>query len=435
MTSDYLRTKYLIIGAGLSGLSAAYHLKEDYVLTESTNSLGGTAGTLHYKNFKLDNAVHILYFKHKRILNWVKNELQIELLEEERESSIWIDDTYVKFPIQYNLRDLPTLSKFLSFVSICKTLNLNKKSPHYNKFEDYSLNVFGKYLTDIFVRPYNEKLSGTELDKMNIGWMGDYVPAYSKFKMMLSITKLVNSNYGRNIKFYYPSEGGISTIAQRICTKLTVPPIHSYSLTKIFLNKKIAVFNNGIEIKYNYLINTIPLDSFLQKIDNLPSDISYCAGLLKKNSTTILHLLVNGNVSHKNYHWVYVPNEVIPFYRITFPETINPANCPAGYSAITLEFGGNVYKHDEIVSSSLNALEKMGILKENKSNIEFCWRLINCGYVIYDDKREGILRTIFPFLKNNQVWSIGRYGSWEYSNMENAILQGKMIADKLKTYT
>ena len=77
----------------------------------------------------------------------------------------------------------------------------------------------------------------------------------------------------------------------------------------------------------------------------------------------------------------------------------------------------------------------MRILKENQSNIEFCWRLINCGYVIYDDSREGILRTIFPFLQNNRVWSIGRYGSWEYSNMESAILQGKMIADKLKTYT
>lgn len=427
-----LQTKYLIIGSGLSGLSAAYHVEDDYILTESTDSVGGTAGTLNYKNFKLDNAVHILYFKNKEILDWICNTLKVSLLEKIRENSIWIENNYIRFPIQYHLADLPLLSRFYSFTSICKTLNFKKKNSFYKNFEEYSLRVFGNYLTDVFIRPYNEKLFGIQLADMTTEWMGDYVPEYSKAKMILSITKLMNSKYGRNSKFYYPIDGGISTIAKRICEKLKLPPHQNYSLLKVFLDRKTAVFSNGVEINYKYLINTIALNIFLEKIDDLPDNILNCIGLMKSNSTTILHILVKGNVNHNYYHWVYVPSKEIPFYRITFPGNINPVNCPKGFSAITLEFGGDVYKNDIIAISSIRALERMGILNESIIDIDLCWRLLDCGYVIYDQNRDRMLKTIFSFLQNYQVWSIGRYGSWEYSNMEDAIIHGKKVAEQLK---
>jgi len=76
-------------------------------------------------------------------------------------------------------------------------------------------------------------------------------------------------------------------------------------------------------------------------------------------------------------------------------------------------------------------LKAMGILNQNNIDIEFCWRLINCSYVIYDENRKMALNKIFPFLQRNKIWSIGRYGAWEYSNMEDALLHGKRIAEHL----
>jgi hypothetical protein len=51
------------------------------------------------------------------------------------------------------------------------------------------------------------------------------------------------------------------------------------------------------------------------------------------------------------------------------------------------------------------------------------------AYVIYDDFRKKNLPSIMDFLKSNGIWSIGRYGSWSYMSMEDAILEGKATAE------
>jgi protoporphyrinogen oxidase len=424
-----LQTKYLIIGAGLSGLSAAYYLREDYLLFEANDYAGGTANTLQHKGYKLDNSVHVLYFRDKTILDWIRQTLQIELLEKTRKCSVWVKNTYIKFPLQYNLSDLPFTSKVDSVKSIFAALLISKWK-RFRNFEEYSLNTFGNYLTDIFIRPYNEKLFGVAISQMNTDWLGDYVPAYSKITMLLSVSGLVRNNYGRNSNYYYPSEGGISTLAKGISFQLNISPVYSRCLQNILLDKKTAIFTDGTEVNYKYLINTIPVNYFLKKIKSLPSNISLESESLKKNSTTLLHILGKGNLEAK-YDWIYVPEQEIPFYRITIPGNINPKNCPANHFALTLEYGGDVCDDEKVLNLSLNALKKMGILNDKLSDIEYCWTLINCSYIIYDENRETILKKIFSFLKDKQVFSIGRYGSWEYSNMEDAIIHGKRVAEKL----
>ena len=430
MSKDYLRTKYLIIGAGLTGLSTAFHLSDDYILIETSDSPGGTANTLHFKGFKLDNAVHIYYFKDHTILNWILDTLNVELLETTRKSSVWIKNAYVTYPIQYHLSELPWPHRINSMRSLLNSASNKMGINSSDNFENYSLLAFGDQLTDIFVRPYNEKLFGVPMALLNTEWLGDYIPNYSRMKMLLSVLGIMSNNYGRNSKFYYPLEGGVSTVAQKLSSQLKKSPLYNCSLKRVFYDKKYALLSDGAEVKYEFLINTIPLDSFLNTFDSLPYDILASLKLLKRNSTTLLHILGKGKIKREE-HWIYVPDTNIPFYRITIPGNINPANCPADRFALTLEFGGNVYENQSVLDNSIAILKSMGVLNENNSNIEFCWRQINCSYVIYDENRKIVLKKIFPFFQSNQIFSIGRYGSWEYSNMEDAILHGKNIAGYL----
>ena len=106
-------------------------------------------------------------------------------------------------------------------------------------------------------------------------------------------------------------------------------------------------------------------------------------------------------------------------------------NCPENHFALTLEFGGDVYQNQIVFDTSIKALKEMGLLKVSNSNFEFHWRLLNCGYVIYDSNRQAALKNIIKFLRSNNIWTIGRYGSWEYSNMEDAIIYGKNVAEEL----
>lgn len=430
MSKDYLHTKYLIIGAGLTGLSTAFHLNDDYVLIETAESPGGTANTLHFNGFKLDNAVHIFYFKDQTILNWIIDTLNVDLLETIRISSVWINNAYVKYPIQYHLSELPWPLRLSSMKSLLSSGSIKKKINSSDDFETHSLFTFGAELTDIFIRPYNEKLFGVPMAMLNTDWLGDYIPNYSRMKMLLSVLGIMNSNYGRNSKFYYPREGGISTVAEKLSSQLKKTPYYNCSLEKVFYDKKYALLSDGTKVKYEYLINTIPLDSFLNTFDSLPLEMLPSLKLLRKNSTTILHILGKGKISRQE-HWIYVPDSNIPFYRITIPGNINPANCPEGSFALTLEFGGNVSRSNSIIEKSLDALNSMSICEKKISELEFLWKLLDCGYVIYDEQREPALKKIFAFLEANNILSIGRYGHWEYSNMEDALLHGKITAEKL----
>ena len=53
------------------------------------------------------------------------------------------------------------------------------------------------------------------------------------------------------------------------------------------------------------------------------------------------------------------------------------------------------------------------------------------AYVIYDEERKKSLPTIVNYLRQHDVFSIGRYGSWAYMSMEDTLLQGKEVAEAI----
>jgi hypothetical protein len=50
--------------------------------------------------------------------------------------------------------------------------------------------------------------------------------------------------------------------------------------------------------------------------------------------------------------------------------------------------------------------------------------------VIYDFNYHESRETLLSFLKDLGIQSIGRYGDWNYSSMEDALLDGKRMAEK-----
>ena len=53
------------------------------------------------------------------------------------------------------------------------------------------------------------------------------------------------------------------------------------------------------------------------------------------------------------------------------------------------------------------------------------------AYVIYDQWRERNLEKLLAQLRQDSIHSIGRYGQWKYSSMQEAVLDGKKIAETL----
>jgi protoporphyrinogen oxidase len=57
-------------------------------------------------------------------------------------------------------------------------------------------------------------------------------------------------------------------------------------------------------------------------------------------------------------------------------------------------------------------------------------RRIPNAYVIYDFNYHDSRHTLLSYLKDVGIESIGRYGDWNYSSMEDALLDGKRMAEK-----
>ena len=56
---------------------------------------------------------------------------------------------------------------------------------------------------------------------------------------------------------------------------------------------------------------------------------------------------------------------------------------------------------------------------------------LNPAYVVYDKHRRWFVPRAHVFLERHNIVSIGRYGAWEYSSMEDALLAGKRAAETI----
>ena len=74
---------------------------------------------------------------------------------------------------------------------------------------------------------------------------------------------------------------------------------------------------------------------------------------------------------------------------------------------------------EEIDQSIATALRREGILAEEDRVLASDWVRIDPGYVIFDQKRQEVMREVVPALESLGVYLTGRYGAWTYSYMEH----------------
>lgn len=421
----------LVVGAGLAGLSSAWHTAGECLVIEAAAYPGGTAASLEYGSFHLDRGVHILYFRDKWTRHWIEQEIGVKLKKSERHSSVWFHGKYVPYPLQFHLSELPASDRFSAYSSAVRSIVSGL--PHRaftSDLESWARRNFGIRLSDGFFTPYNEKLYGVPTSDLETSWMSGYVPVLSATAVLKSLLKRNSSGIGANAEFYYPDSGGISALADAIASKIT-DTRYSTRLTGLDLVKHEAILSDGSVIRYRHLISTMPLAALVECVRETPTEVREYAKEIRSNSLAIAHVLVQRENIGRGTHWIYVPQRDIPFYRITFPHAINSANCPAGWSAITLEFGGSGISKEQAEKRSIDALLEMGMLEAADRPLGFIWEELKHGYVICDSRWAQARHKLLSFFAKNDVVCTGRYGRWEYSNMESALIQGRMIGRRL----
>ena len=411
--------KIVIIGAGLTGLSAAYHLEKkgffDYTLFEKESEPGGLCRSVVQEGFTFDYTGHLLHINDPYFQSFIES----------------LQDVYTRYPFQINLFGLPveTIADCIEgFVTRHKT----RKKPH--NFPTWVQQNFGSGFAKYFFLPYQKKIFAYNINKITAAWTGRFVPSTSLRHIIYgAFQDSYDPTIGYNAQFFYPKYGGIVSWVNKLAEHILNPIHTNFCVKSVNLKQKTIFFTNGHVEPFEQLITTMPLDTLLQCTQEK------AASSLKRALPNLLcNSVVNFNLGIKktdlsDKHWIYFPERQYPFYRLGFPHNFAKSMTPEGCSSLYGEFA-HINKSRQWVSKTLQQAltTTKNLLHIGDQDISTQKIMhINHAYVIYDQWHAEHLPAVHKRLQEQSVYSVGRYGAWKYSSMQEAVLDGKKIAEQL----
>ncbi len=421
--------KVTILGAGLAGLSCAYHLNREYEIYEKQSKIGGLCKSKKINGFTFDYDGHLLHFKKSYVKNLLYGLLNNKLVKHKRESLIYSHNTYTKYPFQAKLYGLPNSVIQECLEGLIKSKFVSAKN---SNFKNWVLMNFGEGIAEHFMIPYNEKFWTVPLNELTADWVDGFIPVPDIKEILNGILQPDETEFGYNVNFWYPSQGGIENISKALGQRLNNLNISSKAEI-VDLDKRQIYFNNKKKIHYNRLISTIPLPNLVDIIKPVGSKIKEASRNLKFTSVYVLNFGIKKKI-FPGVHWIYFPSKEYPFYRIGFPHNFSSELVPSGCSSVYVEFSyskNRLLDKNKIENKTIEKLKQLSIIDSEKEIIEILPMDIKYGYVLYDKDYSKARDTIISFLKNNGINTLGRYGNWEYKSMEDVILDGKKMAEEL----
>jgi len=418
-----------ILGAGLSGLSAAYHLGGGYTVLEKEAEPGGLCRSVDVGGYVFDYAPHILFTRDGYARGLIQGLLGDNMLTHDRMAYIYMMGTYVKYPFEANLSPLPR-----EVIDECIQGVVDREQIEPSNFMEWITSTFGEGIARHYMVPYNRKIWKHPLEEMNIDWVAGRVPSPSVEEMRRGAEGRQDRDFGPNAQFWYPKRGGIGALAHRLSLGMNIGFNSEAVALKPGDGSVTVEYKTGGKVKKmksSHVLSSLPLPEVVKMIDDAPEEVLEAAERLVYNS--IVCVMVGVKRPHiTDKHWLYFPEEHLVFNRISFPMNFSPHTTPEGRSSVLAEV---TYRDridvDETKKRVLEGLVDAELLRHDDV-VEVCEAAdFKYAYVVYDLDHRRNVNIIQGFLKSNRIIPMGRFGDWEYHNMDKAILSGKKAAESL----
>jgi protoporphyrinogen oxidase len=468
----------VVLGAGPTGLSAAYHLGEGSLLLEQNSEVGGWCRSIEDKGFTFDYAGHIMFSNDPYVHEMYKTLLGSNVHWQNREAWIYSNDVYTRYPFQSALHGLPANvlkecivgaieARFGSLKAIKKeapktvcssptegkpdsitdccgdgvaesTLTSSRSSVTASNtepanFEEFIYKVWGSGVAKHFAIPYNRKLWATPLNEMETSWLGGRVPLPDLEEMIEGALRPVDKPIGPNARFGYPLRGGFQALMNGFVPLLKGDVRLNAKIVRVLPSKRMVVTDDGACYRYETLISTLPLPALIRMMKKeAPDYIVEAVRGLRHVSVRCVNLGI-GREHVTDKHWIYYPGDSV-FHRIFVQGNASPHCNPHGGFGLTCEITYSPSKPlpcdgQALIDRCIADCVKVGII--NKDDPIWAANQIDMpyAYVVYDHARKQHVETIRSWLATRGIVLAGRYSEWEYYNSDHAFIAGKKAAD------
>jgi protoporphyrinogen oxidase len=451
---------FTILGAGLAGLSASFHLgHENCQIFEKNCYPGGHVASVFKNGFTWDEGPHVSFTKHEYVREFLSKSVDNEYLEYPVFPVNYFKGSWIPHPAQSNLYAIPEplrtdcLNDFLSSRSQAN----NNDNP--GDYYEWLKLAFGRTFADTFPSVYTSKYWTLPPFKLTTSWIGGrvYLPDIETVKSGFVGPSKESTHYITKVR--YPKRGGFFNY----CSILVKDADISFNkeVQNIDLKNKIIIFKDGEIHNYQKLISSIPLPLFIKYCD-APENVNNSADQLLCSELLLVNLEVDHPTKIKE-HWLYVYDEDKFSTRINFTDLLSSENAPEGKSGIQVEVYFSRYRpkiHDDdfYAKKIIEELLQMGLIKSIGSVANYHTKWVPFANVIFDQEYKQNLDIVLSWLEEHGLtrepddlnpitdWDsklsqhtrysdlilTGRFAEWKYYWSDDCILRGLYLSNMLK---
>jgi protoporphyrinogen oxidase len=395
--------KYLILGAGPSGLSFANRLlangEKSFLVLEKEAEAGGLCRSKEVDGSPLDiGGGHFLDLKKEEVLKFIfeflpKKEWNIF----KRISTIKLDDCEIDYPFEANIWQFPVKKQIEYLLSISKTgSSRNEKMPA--KFIDWIFWKLGDKIAQDYMVPYNQKIWSMDLNRLGTYWLYKLPDVSLEETLESCLERKPAGKMPAHAQFLYPKKYGYGEVWKRMAQKLGSKILYNTSVKELDIKKKII----NQSFSASQIISTIPWLEY-KFTEKIPADIKKAFSFLEYNSVRISYFPKNQKTKA---HWTYYPDLSIPHHRSLFRHNFFPK--AKGYW------------------TEMN--EKRASLIKEKADYFYTNQY---AYPLNTIQKPKAIKKVQDYFSQKQIIGLGRWGEWEHMNSDVAVEKGIALADQL----
>lgn len=407
------KLKFGILGAGISGLTIAKLLSKDFdvQVLEKSNLPGGIARTKNSEGISYHvTGGHCFNSKHKDVLDFVFDEILplSKWNKIDRNAAIKFRGHEITYPIEFALKQIHKFDSELA-INIIKDFINALDSSDYKNLEDWFRKKFGDTLAETYFLPYNEKIWNRSPSQMSHLWVEGKLPIPDKESFIKSLIDSSEDKMPHSV-FYYPSSNNQNDFIDALSGGLNI--VYNYEVNHIRKNEINKFIINDF-FEYDYIINTLPLNVLPSILNETPQCIIDHAAKLKYNKVSTV--LWESKPTDRT--WTYLPESNIFFHRyIHIGNFFSPKKN---------------YTISEVVGEK--SFEEM-IAEGGKDDFlirPIDYNVSNHAYVVFNEDFQKSKKEIMDYLDSISVFTLGRFGEWEYYNMDVCIKSAIDLQKKL----